>query len=607
MRKDRELRIADVFDVPDLELISLSHDSKFLSVSSNRDNVPHIYKVDLVKTKKWIDLTPGTDRVVDGSLSSDDSSFLFPREKAGNEKHNLYITDIGSNETSLLVELDSIRVSKVDWTSDDRSVLFDGSSLSSMALRRYRVSEKEVETIYETDLLSGMGFVNPKKPLVTYPEQPENHATAQYIKIIDYETHEVVHVLSEKETSLDDDFGWNTDGNKILFWTNAPGKPTLAVWDMKSSEVAYSQATKLGLGIDYEVAKWIPNSDDIVYAAKLNGETKLYRENVFNSDEPIELPFERGGISAIEPDKNNPDLLFIAHSSTAEPTRIVKYDIKSKEFNSLLDSRPSSFTTQLSEAKFLQYSTFDDWKIPAFEVPPNASAPKLKGNPIVVLIHGGPWWEFANSWQNMGTVIQAYSLAGFHVFCPNIRGSTGYGDEYMFCNVGDLGGNDMKDVLEARRYLGEKHPKSKKFFLTGASYGGFMTFLTMTKHPGVFDAGAAVVGITDWVAMHQLGDALFKKFSETFFNGPPEKNTELYRDRSATNFVENMKDPLLIIHRANDSRCPVEPIYTFTGKAISLNKPVEVYVEQEAGHGAQKMDHLRKQYGKVIDFFENQL
>lgn len=134
-----------------------------------------------------------------------------------------------------------------------------------------------------------------------------------------------------------------------------------------------------------------------------------------------------------------------------------------------------------------------------------------------------------------------------------------------------------------------------------------MTFLTMTKHPGVFDAGAAVVGITDWVAMHHLGDAVFKKFSETFFNGPPEKNSELYRDRSAINFVENMKDPLLIIHRANDSRCPVEPIYTFAGKAISLGKPVEIYVEQEAGHGAQKMDHLRKQYRKVIDFFENQL
>ena len=132
----------------------------------------------------------------------------------------------------------------------------------------------------------------------------------------------------------------------------------------------------------------MPNSDDIVYAAKLNGETKLYRENVFNSDKPVELPFEKGGISAIRPDKNNPDLLFISHSSTAEPTRIGKYDIKSKEFSLLFDSRPSSFTTRLSEAKFLQYPTFDDWKIPTFDIMPNASAPKLKGNPIVIIIHG---------------------------------------------------------------------------------------------------------------------------------------------------------------------------------------------------------------------------
>jgi hypothetical protein len=39
------------------------------------------------------------------------------------------------------------------------------------------------------------------------------------------------------------------------------------------------------------------------------------------------------------------------------------------------------------------------------------------------------------------------------------------------------------------------------------------------------------------------------------------------------------------------------------GKAVSLEKPVNIYVEQEAGHGAQRVDHLKKQYGKVIEFF----
>ncbi|MFO7836220.1 MAG: alpha/beta fold hydrolase [Candidatus Thorarchaeota archaeon] len=603
----RMIQISDVFDVPDLELVSLSHDSEFLLVASNRDNVPHVYQIRLSNPDEWIDLTPGEDRVATGSLSADDSRFLFPRETAGNEKHDLFVTDLESYETSLLLDLDSIRVFKADWTPDDRNILFDGSSASEMALRRFILSEKETTTIYKTTEMSAMGFINPEKPFVTYSEQKENHPTAMDIKVINYETSEIEDTISQGQNSRDYDLAWSTDGSKLLFWTNAPGTPTLAVWDMKTSEAAYSQATELGLGIDYEIAKWIPDTDDIVYAAKLNGETRLFRENVFDSEEPKELPIQNGWISGMKTDKNRPDVLFIAWSSTANPNQIGKYNIESGDFEVILDSKPDDFTTKLSQSEFLRYPTFDEWKIPAFEVPPSPDAPKLDGEPIIILVHGGPWWEFSNSWSAMGTVIQAYSTAGFRVFCPNIRGSTGYGDEYQFCNIGDLGGDDLKDVLEARKYMAKKYPDTKKFFLTGASYGGFMAFLALTKHPGVFDAGAAIVGITDWVEMHRLGDAVFKRFTENFFEGPPDSNRELYEDRSAINFVEKMEDSLLIIHRANDSRCPVQPIYTFTGKAVSLGKPVEIYVERKAGHGAQKMDHVRQQYGRVIDFFSNHL
>lgn len=461
--------LTDVFDVPTLELLGLSHDSKFLVALSNRENVPHAYQVRLSDPDKWVDLTSGENRVFTGKLSSDDSRFLFPLEDAGNEKHNLYVTDLESSKTSLLIKLESIRVFGAYWTPDDRSVLFDGSSASSMALRRYNLSREETDIVYETERMSAIGFVNPKKPLVTYDEQQANHPTAMDIKVINYEAAEVVETISEGETSRDYGLAWNTDGSKLLFWTNAPGSPTLAVWDMKNSDVTYSQATKLGLGIDYEIADWIPDSEDIVYAAKLNGETRMFRENVFDSEKPIELPMHRGCVSGIKTDKHNPSQLFVAWSNAANPTIIGRYDVSSGEFKPILDSRPQGLTASLSEAEFLRYPTFDDWKIPAFEVPASSDVPKLTGNPIIMLVHGGPWWEFANSWDTMGNVIQAYSGAGFRVFCPNIRGSTGYGDEYMFCNVGDLGGNDMKDILQARRYLAEKYPDTKKFFLTGAS------------------------------------------------------------------------------------------------------------------------------------------
>ena len=72
-------------------------------------------------------------------------------------------------------------------------------------------------------------------------------------------------------------------------------------------------------------------------------------------------------------------------------------------------------------------------------------------------------------------------------------------------------------------------------------------------------------------------------------------------------FIENLEDPLLIIHRENDARCPIELIYTFTGKAQALSKPVEIFVEWGAGHGEQNMDTLRKQYSLAIEFLKRHL
>jgi dipeptidyl aminopeptidase/acylaminoacyl peptidase len=597
---------SDAFDIPELGLLTLSHNSKSLIVTSNKNNVPHVYQVLLSDPNKWIDLTVGGDRVARGSLSSDDSKFVFPRETAGNEKHNLFLTDMISYTTSLLLELESMRIAYLGWSTDDSSILFDFSSPTTMGLCRYFIAEKEVTIIYETNLMSWMWYVNPVKPLVPYVEQHPDNPVARDIKIIDYEKSEVIYTISEKDTSREFPLAWNQDGSKLIIVSNAKGEPSLAVWDVNSTELVYSSATELGLGIHYEIADWLPGTHEMIFPAKLNGHTRLYRENVFDSDAPVELPIEVGWISGLSSDNNNSDQIYLAWSNMANPTQIGRYNLSSGSFDPILDSRPLELQTKLSPGKFLHYDTFDDWKIPAFDVPPNPDV-QLDGNPIIILIHGGPWWEFANNWETMGPVLQSYSNAGFRVFCPNIRGSTGYGNEFMLCNIGDLGGNDLKDVLTAQDYLSKKYPDCQKFFITGASYGGFMTLLILTKHPGIFDGGVAVVGITDWFEMHRLGDAVFKSFTEQFFNGPPEKNKDLYYDRSAINFVENMQEPLLIIHRANDSRCPVEPIYTFAGKAISLGKEVEIYVEQEAGHGQQKMEHLRKQYGMAIEFFKNLL
>jgi dipeptidyl aminopeptidase/acylaminoacyl peptidase len=306
-------------------------------------------------------------------------------------------------------------------------------------------------------------------------------------------------------------------------------------------------------------------------------------------------------------DKNNPNLLYIAWSSLSNPAEIVRYHLDEEKYDTLLSSKPKSFSMSLSPGDFKQYPTFDEWMIPAFDVSPSSDSPELTGNPIILFLHGGPWWEIADNWGTMGSVIQAYSTAGFRVFCPNFRGSTGYGDAFMMLDIGDLGGGDMRDVLAAKEYLSKQYPDSKRIFLAGASYGGFLTFLALTKHPGVFDAGVAIVGTTDWVEEYQLSTRMGQSFIERFFGGPPDANPDLYYDRSPINFIEQLTDPLLIIHRENDARCPIEPIYKFHEKAVELEKKIEIFVDKEAGHGQQTLEKMREQYSLATEFMKKHL
>jgi dipeptidyl aminopeptidase/acylaminoacyl peptidase len=606
--------VVDVFDIPDLGLLTLSHDSKSILLFSNREDVTQIYQAPLSDLNDWKKLTLGNDRVMNGCLSHDDSRFVYPKDKDGDEKHNIFLTDLKTYETSLLCQLDSTMVFNLEWTPDASHILFSGSTPSSLGLWKYSLADKEMSSIYETTVSAGMGSINPHAPLVTYFEWSTTHPGASDVKIIDYTTDKIVETISISDTSMDVDFYWNNDGTKLLMSTNAPGDQTLLIWDRKTSEIVYSSATKLGLGINYELAKWFPD-DKVIYSIKKNGRSKVYIENILDSEDPIEVPIPNcclGGTyysvgSSLHIDGNKPDILYIAWSSLASPAEIVRYQIDVGTYKTLLSSRPSSFKMTLSPGEFKQHQTFDEWMIPAFDIPPSPDSPELTGNPIILFLHGGPWWEIADNWGTMGSVIQAYSTAGFRVFCPNFRGSTGYGDAFMMLDIGDLGGGDLRDVLAARDHLSKVYPDTEKVFVVGASYGGFLTFLVLTKHPGIFDAGVAIVGSTDWAEEHKLSTRMGQSFIERFFGGPPDANPDLYYDRSPINFVEQLSNPLLIIHRENDARCPIEPIYKFYEKAVELEKEIEIFVDEEAGHGQQTQEKLREQYSLAIDFMMKHL
>ncbi len=387
----------------------------------------------------------------------------------------------------------------------------------------------------------------------------------------------------------------------LLFKTDARGRYDLAVHQLEA-QPRYLKAGELGLGLDFPVFGWMPDGDAVYYLANKNGRTGLYTEQLEGSAPPEEIPlptgFHAGFLNTSIKPANSGEFFVFSWSSLSSPPSLSRYNLKTSEVETLNEH----FTDlPLGQAEQVTYNSFDGRQIHGWFLKPAHQAGK---RPCILWIHGGPAWQVADAWN---PAIQSFLVAGYTLFAPNIRGSTGYGVEFQNLNLHDVGGGDLRDVEEAAKYLRSRpEVDPMRIALVGASYGGYMTNLGMAKLPEYWAAGASIVGITDWKEMYNLSDALFRSFIERYF-GTPEENPELYQTRSPINYVQNIRAPLLIWHRGNDSRCPLAPVEKFAARLKQLNKKYEMQVVWDEGHGFQKTENLARQYKAIVQFLDKQL
>ena len=87
----------------------------------------------------------------------------------------------------------------------------------------------------------------------------------------------------------------------------------------------------------------------------------------------------------------------------------------------------------------------EDAMVQSFIVkPPGFDA--TKKYPALILIHGGPEGEWAESWTYRWNA-QVFAAAGYVVVMPNPRGSVGYGQKFIDDVNGDWGGRAYQDVM----------------------------------------------------------------------------------------------------------------------------------------------------------------
>ena len=207
----------------------------------------------------------------------------------------------------------------------------------------------------------------------------------------------------------------------------------------------------------------------------------------------------------------------------------------------------------LGETEEIWYeSSVDGRKIQGWIVKPPFFDPN-KSYPMIVENHGGP---ISNYGDRFSPEIQLYASAGYVVFYPNPRGSTGYGEEFGNLLYHDYPGDDYHDVMDGvDAVIDQGYVSEDSLYVTGGSAGGIMTAWIIGKN-NRFRASAVVKPVMNWISKTLTADNYYG-YAYYRYPGQPWENFEEYWKFSPISLVGNVETPTLVMVGSADLRTPL--------------------------------------------------
>ena len=226
------------------------------------------------------------------------------------------------------------------------------------------------------------------------------------------------------------------------------------------------------------------------------------------------------------------------------------------------------------------------------------------GDAAVVYLHGGPE---AQERPTFSPQHQALAAAGISVFALNIRGSSGFGREFVHAD--DLGGrfDAFGDVRAAAHHLvASGVADRRRIGITGRSYGGYLTLASLAFSPGVFAAGVDVCGMSDLTRFYEetepwIGAAAVTKY------GHPERDRALLEAISPLRQVEAIDVPLLVVHGELDTNVPVGEAHRIVAALERLGRPVEYLELPGEGHEYRRATSRQRLLHDLVRFLATRL
>ena len=217
-------------------------------------------------------------------------------------------------------------------------------------------------------------------------------------------------------------------------------------------------------------------------------------------------------------------------------------------------------------------------------------APAGEKPPLVVRCHGGPTGSAGPVYP---FEYQYWTSRGIAVVDVDYGGSGGYGRSYRTRLNGNWGVVDVDDCINAARHLvAQGLVDADRVSISGGSAGGFTVLLSLTTR-NFYNAGASHYGIGDLTLFGSETHKFESRYMDTLIGPYPEK-ADVYRDRSAVNFADNLSCPVILFQGLEDEVVPPSQAEEFVEVCKKKKLPYAYVAFEGEQHGFRIEKNIRR-------------
>jgi dipeptidyl aminopeptidase/acylaminoacyl peptidase len=397
------------------------------------------------------------------------------------------------------------------------------------------------------------------------------------------------------------EFGWLPDSRNLWYLSEKSGYSHLYAVDATGPADHTRQLTQG----DFEVSSPVPSPDGRAIYYRTNsthpGIYEVWRLEVASGRaEPLT---RQGGLVSdfeLSPDGRR---LLLTQSSLTRPDELYVADAK--------PGAPARQLTHTLSPAFLAV----DWTVPEIVPIPSTHVARpiysrvytplgfdpARHYPAVVFVHGaGYLQDVYYGWSGYWHEFMFHTFLtqhGYVVLDMDYRASAGYGRDWRTAIYRQMGHPELEDLEDGVAWLAaHKQVDAKRVGVYGGSYGGFMTFMALFRHPDLFAAGAALRPVSDWAHYNQ-------SYTSAILN-TPEIDPEAYAASSPIEFAAGLTRPLLICDGMQDDNVFFQDTVRLVQRLIELKKEnFETAIYPVESHGFRQPTSWLDEYRRIWKLF----